>query len=268
VYTVAFPNELFCDQASGGTSFRTGPKPGLRKVGFVPYAGELVGLDVELTEAVANPADLAKDSTLVSVTVDGFTAPVAHQGGWQSATSFNVTFKGTPAQPATTKPGLDQTVRFKLHKGLAFASGVVLAEDVEVGLVPADYPREVWYAAGTPPECPTNDLPIDALISCQASGGSGGPFATLLLVGVAAFGVFLRRRRGWRWLRSASRHELRRHRHCAVLEISGAKLAPLVRAPAPHRTGRQPRATVGVAETDLARRPGQGHRRSDFDPTI
>jgi hypothetical protein len=184
IYTVLFSNHITkCDSPSGKATFTTGPKPGVRAVWHDGYQGELSYVAVSLTEPVMNPNDLAVGSGFVSIAVSGV-EPAGNEGPIQDGTKVDVTFK-----PLATQPRMTDTVAVKLHKGLAFASGAVLSEDVDVSYVPADLPWG-WYVTGSPTPCEAADSS-----GCQASRAPvNGSAAALWGIGITLMLGAMRRR--------------------------------------------------------------------------
>ncbi len=185
-YTVTFGNHSTCDTPTGKSTFTTAAKPAIRHLNFIGAVGELHAVDVDLTEPVLQPTDLAEGSTLVSATVDGFALVPKIQTGQIAGKSFHIYFKNLPERPKAT-----QKLHVRLHKGLRFASGVVLAEDLELTVVPANLPYG-WYATGLPQPCPFVAKPP---IGCQSSPNSGGGLAGILLAGAVLLLLASRRRK-------------------------------------------------------------------------
>lgn len=192
-YTVTFDNHSTCGTPTGKATFTTAAKPAIRHLNFSSAAGELHAVDVDLTEPVLNPADLAEGSTLVSATVDGFALVPKVQAGQLPGKSFQIYFKLLPE-----KPELSRKLHVRLHKGLRFASGVALTADLELTVVPADLPYG-WFATEVPQPC--DDAP--GAFGCQAGPGGRGGLAGALLGGAALL-VVAWRRRCWSWRNRAA----------------------------------------------------------------
>lgn len=186
-YRVVLPGADSCDSLDGGSHFTTAVKPGVRYVSFQVSNGKLMGANVFLSEPVLDPADLAQDSTAVAGVVDdwskpGQILPLEHDG-----LSFSVYFKAQATQPEATA-----TLKVRLHQGLRFKSGAVLAQDLEVAVSPAKSAAG-WYAVGQAPTCPLATAEPEAA-ACRASAGGGGGWATAAGL-LSALAIVMRRRR-------------------------------------------------------------------------
>jgi len=180
-YRVAFPGRGGCGIDPGKVSFSTAAKPGFRQVeGGNGHEGGVAALAVHLTEPVLHPADLADGATLVSLTVDGFAPPAKLSASPNPTTKVIFIYKHLVQRPAATRK-----FRLRLHKGLRFASGVTLAEDVELVVIPADL-RFGWFATGQPKVCEES-----VASGCQA--GRAGDSSRALAVGGAVLLCW-----GWR----------------------------------------------------------------------
>ncbi len=188
-YSVTFPDHLPCDGPLGQTQFTTGGTPGIRALTFQGSAGAVVGLDVYLTEPVLHPVDLANGTTWVTATVDGYALVPPVNSGLPSNDTLEFYYKLLPQWPT-----LAQTYHVQLHKGLQFASGSVLAADVEVTAVPNDVPYG-WVVTGSQSLCAADNM-TSSMPACTAQrvGRGRGVLALLMVAGV----VMLRRRMGGR----------------------------------------------------------------------
>ena len=188
-YSVTFADHTTCGVPYGRTSFSTAAKPGIRQLSFEGAIGELHVVDVDLTEPVLHPADLAAGSTLVTTSVDGFAGEPPINPGTNPALSFQVYYK-----PLNPRPLAKQLFHIRLHKGLQFASGAVLADDLEVAVVPADLPLG-WLVTGVPKLCDYGN--VNAVSNaCQARTRAGGVLGSALLALLALLVVARRRRTG------------------------------------------------------------------------
>ena len=187
-YTVTFADHLPCDGPLGQTRFSTGGTPGIRALGFQTSGDALVGLDVSLTEPVLHAADLADGTTWVTATVDGYALVPPIYADPKKIDGLEFYYK-----PLAVWPTLAQTFHVRLHKGLQFASGVTLADDVEVTVVPKDAPYG-WVVTGSRVDCALPDVSTSAFgCSAQRAGRARG------LLGLVALALaLLVRRRGLR----------------------------------------------------------------------
>lgn len=182
-FTVTFSTHQTCGSMDGKATFATAAKPGVRLVKFADAAGELHAATVHLTEPVANPSDLAEGSSWISAKVDGYALAPQVQEGPKWASSYVLYYKNN-----AQKPAMSARLTVTLRQGLKFASGAVLAKDVEVSMVPADLPFG-WAVTGLRQPCEARPDP-----SCS-SGQSGRVGAgAALLAGVVALVVGWRRR--------------------------------------------------------------------------
>lgn len=187
-YTVTFADHLPCDGPLSQTRFTTGGTPGIRALGFQSSGDALVGLDVSLTEPVLHAADLADGTTWVTATVDGYALVPPIYADPKKVDGLEFYYK-----PLAVWPTLAQTFHVRLHKGLPFASGVTLADDVEVTVVPKDAPYG-WVVTGSRVDCALPDVSTSAFgCSAQRAGRARG------LLGLVALALgLLARRRGLR----------------------------------------------------------------------
>lgn len=157
-YTLEFAGHN-CDERHGLTTFSTATRPTIRRLDFLTKAGDLLAVDLELSEPVLSLADLAPDSTGLTASVDGYAFSPALVAPKPSATSVRLDFQGHTQRPKTGQP-----LRVRAHAGLHFASGVTLDHDVDVTVVPAEFPHG-WLVTGKVNHC--NDT-ISCCI-CQSS---------------------------------------------------------------------------------------------------
>ena len=117
--------------------------------------------------------------------MDGFTPDPTINKGAPSAVSLEFYYTDLVTPPTTA-----QTFRVRLHKGLQFASGAVLADDVEVSVVPHDVPFG-WVVTGSQSQCA-----VDVMTpACSAQPVGHGRWALLAGLLTSAALVVRRRRR-------------------------------------------------------------------------
>lgn len=184
-YTVTFPAHQSCGSMDGRSRFSTAAKPALRKVEFAGAQGELHGVIVHLTEPVADPADLAEGSTWIAAKTDGYAPPPKVQEGPTFARSYLLSYKDNAQRPA-----MGARLTITLRQGLRFASGEVLAKDIEVSMVPADL-EFGWSVTGLRLACEATSEP-----SCNAGQTGQARWGAALLAGLVLVVVGWRRGRG------------------------------------------------------------------------
>lgn len=177
-YTVTFSTHQTCGSMDGKSTFTTAAKPGVRLVKFADAAGELHAATVYLTEPVANPSDLAEGSTWISAKIDGYALAPQVQEGPKWGSSYVLYYKNN-----AQKPGMGSRLTVTLRQGLKFASGAVLAKDLEVAMAPAELPFG-WAVTGLRLPCEVRTDPGPVCAAGQAGGaglGAGLALAVVLL---------------------------------------------------------------------------------------
>jgi hypothetical protein len=139
-YRVDFASGSACGTPPGRVVFSTGATPGMRRVTSIADQGRLFAVSILLTEPVADAADLSANAGFVSMTVVGQAAPALNTS---AGTELSFSFKGQ-----TTQPKVGTAVTVTLRKGLAFASGASLKDDIEIRFISKDHSSAIVYQAG------------------------------------------------------------------------------------------------------------------------
>ncbi len=178
-YTVRFSTHQTCGSMDGMATFTTALRPGLRHVEFAGAAGDLHAATIYLSEPVANANDLADGSMWINAKIDGYSQAPQVQEGPKWATSYRLYYKNNAQKPASSA-----RLTVTLRQGLKFASGAVLANDLELAMVPAELPFG-WSVNGSRLAC--EDV---AELGCGAgrTGVGGWSEALAAMLGIGALG--------------------------------------------------------------------------------
>jgi hypothetical protein len=168
----ALPTNGACTDPRGTSTFHTGGAPTVAGLNFVVDGLKLAIMDVVLSEPVADVTDLLPSSGFLTVErVSGTT--LTARGDSSGATIASRSFKFAPPLPPTSA-----TFHIHVKHELAFASGVAMAGDFDLDVVPKDFPFG-WKPGAVKSECPSNSS-----FGCATAGG-----------GIAAIGLLFARRR-------------------------------------------------------------------------